>query len=226
MVRLQLGHWQLPLRITVALVAGGIFPACQQRESPAPAPAPEPGTGCPHGVEPRTAAELKACLQGLRFDPSPEVSDSQPLTVIDTSRAAPQGSPCPGDPGKSCRYGPLAKIEPVIGAQNYREDDLRQGRIIARLSIPSSQTEGYGKFGLRPGQNTYWWVQTDASGTGGTSFFITETKDGNIEPKPVRRDLVRYFYQEGEELRRAITQWIWSLEDETAKGTCGSASCK
>jgi hypothetical protein len=218
MTRLQLGYWQLPLSISMAVIAGAIFTACR----PEPSPPPQPGAGCQPGVEPRSPAELKACLQNLKFDSALEVSDSQPLTVIGDLR----GSPCPGDPKKTCRYGPLAKIEPVIGAHNYSEEDLREGRIIARLSIPSGEREGYEKFGLKPGQNTYWWVRTDSSGTRGTSIFITETRNGEIEPRPVQGGLERYKYEKGENLKRAIARWIWTLEDETSKGTCGAGTCK
>jgi hypothetical protein len=162
-------------------------------------------------------------LHGITFDPSIEVSDSQPLTVIGSA----PGAPCPGDEKKihTCRYGPVAKIEPVKGAQNYSEDNLRQGRIIARLFIPSSETEGYAKFGLKPGQTTYWWVQTDASGTGGTSVFVTTTREGKVERLPPRR-LVRYIYERGEELCRAIARWLWTLDDETTQGSCGGGSCR
>jgi hypothetical protein len=56
-------------------------------------------------------------------------------------------------------------------------------------------------------------------------LFHTETKDGNIEPKPVRRDLDRDFYEKGEELRRAIAQWIWS-RGRDGEGHLRAASCK
>ncbi len=205
-------------RMALAL-AGVMFAAC----CPKPSPAPVPLADCPKGTAPSTAAQLDACLHDVKFDPAPEVSDSQPLTVIGT----PPGAPCPGDEKKihTCRYGPIAKIEPAIGAQNYSEDDLRQGRIIARLSIPGSETEGYAKFGLKPGLVTYWWVQTDSSGTSGKSVFVTQTKDGKVE-RQRPRDLLRYVYKKGEELARAIARWVWSLDDETTQGSCGGGSCR
>jgi hypothetical protein len=221
MTRLRLGRWQLPLCTSVALVAGGIFAACTPNPTPTPGPFVLVG-GCPRGVDPKTPAEWNACIKGLAFDSDSEYSELQPLTVI----GDPGGSPCPGDPKKTCRFGPLAKIEPLVGAHKLSERELREGRIIARISIPSTEREGYEKFGLQPGQTTYWWVRTDASGTGGKSIFVTQTRDGKIEGKPVERPLRRYKYHEGEELRRAMAQWIWTLEDETAKGTCGTASCK
>lgn len=220
MTRMQLSRWRLPHPAGIALVLlGGIFTAC----CPKPPTPPQPPAACPRGVAPSTRAELDACLQGLRFDSAPEVSDSQPLTVINGTAPAAR---CPGDGKKTCRFGPLAKIEPVIGAQNYSEKDLAQGRIIARLSIPSSETEGYEKYGLKPGQTTYWWVMTDSTRTGGKSVFVTATKDGKLEPPQPPRRLVRYVYEKGEELGRAIARWIWSLDDETTQGSCGGGSCR
>jgi hypothetical protein len=220
MTRMQLSRWQLPFPTAMApVLLGGIFTAC----CPKPPAPPQPAAACPRGVAPSTRAQLDACLQGLTFDSDSAVSDSQPLTVINGTAPA---APCPGDKRKTCRFGPLAKIEPVKGAQNYRDDDLRQGRIIARLSIPSGETEGYPKYGLQPGKTTYWWVRTDESGARGQSMFITTTKAGEIEPKPVPRPLYRYVYEKGEELARAIARWIWSLDDEKAEGGCGGGTCR
>jgi hypothetical protein len=222
MAMTQLDRGKLAVRTSLVFVAGGIVTAC----CPAP-PAPQPVVGCPRASAPSTPTELEACLRGFTFDTDYEVSDEQPLTVMGDSLAP----PCPGDETKTrtCRYGPLAKIAPLIGAQNYGEKDLREGRFIARLSIPGSETEGYPKYGLQPGSLTYWWVQTDSTGTGGVSVFVTMTKDGEISS--VRRPLTRERYQDKEYKKgtkgsRASARWIWTLDDETAKGPCGSATCK
>jgi hypothetical protein len=173
---------------------------------------------------------LDACLAGFDFDTTYEVGDQQPLTVITRGSE----SPCPGDSTgtRSCRYGPIAKIEPLIGAQKYSLKDLQEGRFIARISIDSSQKEAYPKYNLRPGATTYWWVKTDAAGTGGVSYFITRTADGRVE-RSAPRTLVRDPYEKDRSGgydksrdRRAIMRWIWDLNDEVAKGQCGSATCK
>jgi hypothetical protein len=223
MTRMQLARWQLPFPTAMALVVlGGILPACRPR-SPEPLGPPQPGAACRPGVAPSTRAELDACVQGLKFDSAPEASDSQPLTVINGTAPAAR---CPGDGKKTCRFGPLAKIEPVKRAQNYRDSELMQGRIIARLSIPSSEKEGYPKYGLEPGQETFWWVQMDSAGTGGQSVFITTTKDGGVDVQPPRK-LRRYVYEEDEEkVKRAIARWVWDLDDETTQGSCGGGSCR
>lgn len=218
MRRMHLDRWPLSLRATVALVATGIFTAC----CPKPSPAPEPLPDCPKGTAPSSPAQLDACLHGFRFDAAPEVSDSQPLTVI----GKPPGAPCPGDEDKTrtCRYGPIAKIEPVIGAESFTDEALRQGRIIARISIPGKEKEGYGKYHLQAGDTTYWWVQVDARGTGGKSLYLTKSQVGKVEPEP--HPLERYVYKKVERLGRAIARWVWSLQDETTQGTCGSGTCK
>lgn len=244
-MRMQLGRWRFPIGTGIALLVGVVFTACCPK-GPRP---PEPVAGCPPGKPPSTQAELDACLQKLEFDDSYEVIDEQPLAVITTS----QGQPCPGDTTGSplrCRYGPVAKIQPLIGAHRYSEEELMEGRIIAKLSVDSTEKEGYKKYGLMPGEATYWWVQTDKTRRGGRSFFLTTTgRAGEIDT--LSRPLIRKLDDDPEykdpdsrsrdsgskyqgsnsrseklpKLRRAIVRWIWSLEDETAKGKCGAGSC-
>jgi hypothetical protein len=220
----QLGRWKFAVRTSLLFAIGAIFTAC----CPRPPTPPQPIAACKPGSPPSSPTELDACLQGFAFDTAYEVGDEQPLTVM----GVPPGPPCPTDEKKTrtCRYGPLAKIEPLIGAQNYSEKDLREGRFIARLSIPSSEKEGYRKYGLQPGAFTYWWVKTDSTGTGGQSVFITMTKDRRISSVP--RPLVRELYYEDKayskraRVGRASVRWLWTLDDETAKGQCGTATCK
>lgn len=221
MPNMRFGHWRLVLRTGLAFLGVGIFTACCQPPRP-----PQPPTGCPQGKPPSSAAELEACLQGFVFDTTYEVSDEQPLAVITQGK----GPACPGDTtgGLTCRYGPIAKIEPLHGAQRYSENDLRQGRFIARMRITSGN-EGYAKFGLQPGALTYWWVQTDEAGTGGVSYYITITKDRKVSSLPPRK-LVRELYERnrdsyGRRIYQAVTRWLWTLEDETGKGTCGAGKC-
>jgi hypothetical protein len=210
------------MQLGLALIAGAVVTAC----CPKPPQPPQPMPGCPANRAPATSSELDACLQGTAFDEEPEVGDAQPLLVLGKG-----GLPCPGDDTKLCRYGPLARIEPLIGAQNYSERDLREGRIIARLSIPSGEREGYRKFGMQPGLSTYWWVQTDSTGTHGESVFLTRTSDGRLLPvtRPLQReiyDVSRSRYGKGAARERATARWVWTLDDETTQGRCGAGSCK
>jgi hypothetical protein len=223
--RLGPGRWGLWL--AVALLVGGTAGGCYYRP---PSP-PSPDKGCKRGVAPADSAQLAACLKGFDFDTAYEAGDEQPLAVITQG----PGAPCPDDSTKShsCRYGPIARIEPVIGAQKYSNKELSEGRFIARITVPSNQVEGYEKYGLVPGGVTYWWVKTNPDGTGGDSYFITRGVDGRVSPK--HRNLVREPYEginkdstvkyDKARIQRAIMRWFWSLEDETAKGSCGSATC-
>jgi hypothetical protein len=218
MTRMQLSRWQLPLSTALALLTGVIFTAC----CPQPPKPPEPAKNCPRGAAPSNQAELDACKAGLAFDTEYEASDEQPLSVITRG----SGPACPGDTTHSltCSYGPLAKIEPVIGAHRYSEDDLREGRIIARISVDSSETQEYRKYGLKPGRTTYWWVKIGPTQERDSSYFVTDPRGGKMDA-PVARKLVRTIYERGTRLYRAIARWIWSLDDETAKGPCGAAKC-
>ncbi len=204
--------------MAMTFLAAGVFTACEPRYEELP----KLSADCPRGRAPQTGVELQVCLRGFDFDTSTYAGDEQPLAVIGT----PPGPPCPGDPKHThtCRYGPLAKIEPLIGAQRYSEPDLREGRIIARLSIPKGETEGYPKYGLQPGQSTYWWVQTDSTGRRGTSVFVTPARGERLAA--VTRRLERYLEEKGRALKYAVARWIWSLEDETSQGHCGTATCK
>lgn len=216
------GPSKLLVRIGVALMAAGVFTACYSPPSP-----PTPKKECRSGTPP-TAAQLDTCLEGFTFDTTYEAGDMQPLTFVSKG----SGQPCPGDSRRSCSYGPIAKIEPVIGAQKYSPAALREGRFIARIVVDRGETKDYEKYNLEPGAITYWWVKTDAAGTGGSSYFLTRTADGKFRASD-SRPLVREPYRNGRggsydkaRDQRAMMRWIWDLNDETAKGQCGSASCK
>ena len=222
MPNLLVGQSPLLLRIGVAVMAAGLFGACYHPPSP-----PTPNKECRSGTPP-TAAQLDTCLEGVTFDTTYEAGDMQPLTFVSKE----SGQPCPGDSRRSCSYGPIAKIEPVIGAQKYSLAALREGRFIARVVVDRSETKKYEKYNLEPGAITYWWVKTDSAGTGGSSYFLTRTTDGKFrasDPRPLvreRYDLGRGVGYDKARDQRAMMRWIWDLNDETAKGQCGSASCK
>jgi hypothetical protein len=222
MANLLIGQPQLLLRIGVALITAGVLGGCYRPPSP-----PTPKKECRSGTPP-TAGQLDTCLAGLTFDTAYEAGDMQPLTFVGKG----PGQPCPGDSTRSCSYGPMAKIEPVIGAQKYSTEALREGRFIARIVVDTSERKSYKKYNLEPGGTTYWWVKTNAAGTGGSSYFLTRTMDGRFRQSEAR-PLVREPYDEGRGTgydkardQRAMMRWIWDLNDETAKGQCGSASCK
>jgi hypothetical protein len=229
-MREQVSRWRVVLSVGIALCIGLVAFAC----CPKSPNAPEPAQNCPKGRAPGTEQELSACLLNITFDGSYEVSDSQPLTIIDSAAG---GLPCPGDAADSrlrCRYGPLAKIEPVIGGQLYTDQELMEGRIVAKLWIPRSETKKYPKYNMNPGDSTYWWVKTDSTREGGTSVFILRSGRAVVpsEPRPLHREPYQEASFKGSGLDysarkfwRAAARWIWTLIDETAKVKCGSGSC-
>jgi hypothetical protein len=230
-MREQVSRWRLTFSVGTALCIGVMAGAC----CPKAPNAPEPAEGCPKGRAPGTEQELSACLRNITFDGAYEVSDSQPLTIIDSMTAG--GMVCPGDTTGSrlrCSYGPLAKIEPVIGGHLYSDKELMEGRIVAKLWIPGSETKKYPKYNLNPGDSTYWWVQTDSSRQAGSSVFLR--RSGRVvvpsQPRPLHREPYQEASFEGSGLDysarkfwRAAARWIWTLIDETAKVKCGSGSC-
>jgi hypothetical protein len=127
--------------------------------------------------------------------------------------------PCFGDSTHTCRYGPLAKVEPVKGSEMYSDAALAQGRIIARLYLRPGETESYPKFGLAPGDTTYWWVKIAPD----TSAFVRRTM--GMTTMATRRPLTRTPHAPGS-FQQAFAQWVWDPVDETLNGGCGSSCCK
>ena len=174
--------------------------------------------GCPANAPPSSVTELNACLQNLEFDTTETVGDEQRLMVIGSGPGS--GLPCAGNPNNNCRYGPLAKIEPVKGSQTYSDSMLNEGRIIARMFLRPGETETYVKFGLVASDTTYWWVSTAQE----ASVFVT-TAQQKTEVTTVHRPLVRTPHDSGS-FKQALARWVWDSTDERANGTCGSSCCK
>jgi len=178
---------------------------------------------CPKGEPPDSPAELKACLLNTSFDTLESAGDEQPLLVVENT----PGKRCPGvtDPSLSCRYGPLAKIEPEAHSHLLTEDQLSEGRIIARLFLRPGQTEGYKKFKLIPGATTYWWVQKIPGrpyNDAGRSVYIT-TLDGRIAATTkYKLQYVRHYGA----FKQALASWIWHPKDEKTQGSCSQGCCR
>jgi hypothetical protein len=205
----------LVLAAVSMLLACTLAGACQNRDTVVKTPgspdtaqvvsklAPQPGPACPEGAPPSDTTQLNDCLKDIVFDTVPALGDEQRLMI------------------PTRRYGPLAKIEPVIGAHDYSDDDLREGRIIARFFTRRGE-KGYPKLGIVPGQVTHWWVQLDRTGRGGTSTYISANAKGQISR---RRDALRVDPHPGR-FKQAVARWVWYEDDEKGQGTCGQACCK
>jgi hypothetical protein len=175
-------------------------------------------TGCPANASPADTTELNACLASIEFDTTESMGDEQRLMVVGTGPGS--GLPCAGNPAQNCRYGPLAKIEPVKGAELYSDSALSEGRIIARMYLRAGETESYPKLGLVPNDTTYWWVSTSPD----TSVFVHRDST-SADVSATRRGLVRNMHAPGT-FQQGFASWVWSETDEKSNGACGSSCCK
>jgi hypothetical protein len=171
--------------------------------------------GCKPDEPPTTAKELQACLDSLRFNDIEAVGDKQPLMI---------NPPCPA----TCRYGPLATIQPEIHSHLYEDEEMKQGRIIARFFLDSAETTSYPKLGLVPKGITYWWVQRTSKETDGKvtgrSVYVT-LAGGEVKQTEDRvNNPLGYVYHEGA-FQQAVARWIWDPNDDKPQGNCGSGCC-
>jgi hypothetical protein len=174
--------------------------------------------GCPAGSPPANGSQLAACLNGIEFDTTEFVGDEQRLMVRDS---APGTAPaCFADSAYTCRYGPLAKVEPVKGAELYNDSSLTEGRIIARIYLREGETESYAKFQLAPGDTTYWWVKIKPD----TSVFVRRVT-GMVALAAKRKGLKRTPHPRGS-FQQGFIRWVWDPKDETLNGGCGPSCCK
>jgi hypothetical protein len=217
-----LSPWHLALRIGfVSALAGAAGAACCRTTYLYPYASPQAASlpsGCPAGRQPADTMELKACLSNLEFDTVMAAGDEQRLMVVDTGGSGPH---CKGgDTTLVCRYGPLAKIEPVKGAETYPDSALHEGRIIARMFLRPGETEDYPKLGLTTGDTTYYWVSTAPD----TSYFV-HPHSAQADLVETGRGLTREMHPVGT-YRQALARWVWMENDEKSNGPCGSGCCR
>jgi hypothetical protein len=178
---------------------------------------------CPSSAAPTDTTELGACLQGLQFDAVAAVGDEQRLLVRDTVTGPGDTLPaCHGDTTHSCRYGPLAKIEPVKETVERDTAALNQGVIIAKLFLRSGETESYPKLGLVPNDTTYWWIKR-LSATTALSMYFRRSGD-SVVPTPL--DTITIELHPPGTFKQGLARFIWHDDDETTQGRCGSGCCK
>ena len=221
-----LDRWQSALRVCALSALGGIFVAgCERPRSvetgaavqdtsaraQAILKAPALPQGCKANKPPSTQAELTACLQGLEFEDSIEaVGDHQRLMI---------NPPCPG----TCRYGPLATIQPEKHSHLYSDAELKEGRIIAKLFLDPKETKGYKKLGLVPGGVTYWWVQKTSENYDKAGKSVYVTLRGEEVQTPLETTLKYTEHDNG--FQQAVARWVWDPLDEKTQGTCGEGCC-
>ena len=219
-------HCVLPLRVFLILLGVAIVLGCAPSYEQGPVP-PLPD-GCPSDNPPSNNSELAACLTALEFDTLEAAGDEQRLTIFETAAGVP-GGPCPPgvpDSVRSCRHGPLAVIQPEINSHLHGQNELKAGRIIAKLRIPASEKDSYEKLAMVPGHTTYWWVQRDPrrpDSSAGRSVYITEVK--GQQPLPMKEYPLVYVRHEGK-FKQALARWVWDPTDEKTQGSCSQGCCR
>jgi len=190
--------------IALLVVMAGCHPNEQVRPTPAPA------TGFNALDTSRASGQaLRDYVAKLDFDTSYDVGDEQRLAV-----------------GRypDLHYGPLAAIQPEIGNHTIREDDLRHGRIIARIINKSD--EPYPKLGLAPHSITYWWAQLGADSTKNQSVMISTDSTGLVVSRTGRPLLYDGDRHDPVYRTRAVARWIWQEDDEQGWSSCGLKCCR
>jgi hypothetical protein len=123
---------------------------------------------------------------------------------------------CPAD----CRYGPLARIDPVAGGFRLDSASLGRGWLLAR--VINADTVPYPKLNLGPRDTVYWWV--DGS-RGRLRSLLVSSQPGaelavrgfRVHPHP---ELDRRF-----RWRQAQARFLWSETDEALWVACDWAQC-
>ena len=172
-------------------------------------PPPESPPQAPPFAGPIESADRAAVLAYARAQQYVPVSgDSQRLML---------GTKCP----EACRYGPLARIDPVAGTFLLDSAQLAEGRVVAR--VVNADTLGYAKFNLGPRDTVYWWIDGRPGG-GYRSVLISSRADAKlavdslrIHPYPER--------QAGFQWKQAQARFLWRDQDEGLWIACAISQC-
>ena len=118
------------------------------------------------------------------------------------------------------RYGPKARIEPLLVAHTLDRKDLAEGRFVGR--IINNDDEPYSKLGLGARDTTYWWVDSAATGKWRAVFFSSDpaiqTVSMPVNVEPSSPDGSHRWTQ-------STARWIWLDQDEKTWVSCGYTFC-
>lgn len=185
-----------------------VLAGCAANQQVRPTPAPATGFNALDTTR-GSGQSLRDYVAKLDFDTNYEAGDEQRLAL-----------------GRypDLHYGPLAAIQPEIGNHTLSEDDLHQGRIIARIVNKSDQP--YPKLGLAPHSITYWWAQLGADATKNQSVMISTDSTGTVVGRTLRP--LGYGVDEHEPVHRirAVARWLWQEDDEQGWSSCGLKCCR
>ena len=181
----------------VVLAAAVALSGCPRQRPLGDAP-PDPKFG--RDIENVPRAEVITYAQSLSYVRTVGHFDRQPLL----------SGPCTTT---TCPYATTASIEPVQGSHLIRPDDLRSGRIIARIV-----NEGDGRYshvGLGARDTTWWWV--DYRNGRWRSVFIPFTATDTL----VRRGTI---YHRHPGWQHSLARWVTGSVAE-GWGTCKPGGC-
>lgn len=146
------------------------------------------------------------------FDTAEGAGDKQRLMVGDCS-SRPQ----------TCRYGPLARIEPRLRRPNWEGPSARDTGVTARDSgevIARIISDGpYRKFNVQGRDTVYWWV---GPREGRLVSIFTSSKRG---VRPLVSDLEVGPHYDPLYWKQGLARWIWKDRDEAVWGTCDGGRC-
>jgi hypothetical protein len=157
-----------------------------------------------------SSAQFRAYIGDLRFATDTEAGDRQALLV--------------GHYPDSASYGPLATILPERNAHLGSVEQLRFGKIIARITNESA--DSYPKLGLLPHAVTYWWVEYNERAESGRSVFVTVDSGGNIIGRTVSGLTIMRYHRGGFRVNQPLARFVWTNDDELAWGSCNGVCCK
>ena len=159
-------------------------------------------------IETTPRAEFLSYARSLAFNHSEGAGDTQRLTVLDLMAVPP--APVPG---------PLCRIEPLQAAADLERDELAAGRVVAR--IINRDTTPFPELALGPGDTTYWWVDSAATGQWRT-LLISSEDSMVITPRGLA--LVSSFEDGATRWGQALARWRWRGQDEGLWVTCTATS--
>ena len=138
----------------------------------------------------------------LPYDTVPGVGDQQRLML---------DPPCPG----TCRYGPLARIEPVVGSP---ASGIEPGRMYLIARFVNQDTVPYPKLGMPAGETAYWFVYRTVAGEL-RARVVTAPEASPVLDGPVALET------HDQRFTRMTARWLWSDDDEGGWGSCVRNGC-
>ena len=172
--------------------------------------AQQPARPRPINIDSVSSLQFRAYIRDLRFATDSEAGDHQALLV--------------GRYPDSASYGPLATILPERQAHLGSVEQLRFGKIIARLTNESA--DSYPKLGLLPHAVTYWWVEYNERTESGRSVFVTVDSAGDIIRRTVRGLAIMRYHPGGFRVNQPLARFVWTDADEVVWGSCNGVCCK